>query len=96
MKKPSFFLPSSTPPSAWRRLLFACGASLWLGAHCSPTHAQAQADGGPCPDELLLRPVKLVSVSGNVQNSEALIKGHGDSATLTMINGGPAPTIVVD
>ena len=96
MKRLPFFVSLSTPLSAWRRLWFVSAFSLWLVALCLPTHAQTQADRGPSANEPLLRPVKLVSVSGNVQNAEALIRGHGGSATLTMIEGGPTPTIVVD
>jgi alpha-L-rhamnosidase len=58
----------------------------------------ADSDVGPGPDssEPLLRPVKVVSTTGNVSNAEALIEGHGGSATLTMVQGGAAPMIILD
>jgi alpha-L-rhamnosidase len=72
----------------------AMGCML-LGVLSSVSQADP-ADVDSLSPERLLRPVKLVSVSGDVQNAEALIKGHGGSTTLTMVKSGPVPTIVVD
>src|SRR6266478_6340800 len=69
---------------------------LLLGALSGP--ALADSDEGPVPEssEPLLRPIKVVSTSGNVQNAEALVEGHGGYATLTMVQGGAVPIIILD
>jgi alpha-L-rhamnosidase len=46
--------------------------------------------------ETLLRPEKVVSVSGDVQNAEALVEDHEGYTTLTMVAGGTAPLVVLD
>jgi hypothetical protein len=43
-----------------------------------------------------LRPVEVVSTTGNVQNAEALIEGNQGDATLTMVQGGAAPMVILD
>jgi hypothetical protein len=63
---------------------------------CLPAHAQEGAGDQRGRDVPLLRPIKLVSATGDVQNAEALIKGQGGVATLTMVDGGPRPAIVLD
>jgi hypothetical protein len=37
----------------------------------------------------------VVSTSGNVQNAQALVEGHGGYATLTMVQGGAPPMIIL-
>ena len=44
----------------------------------------------------LLRPVEVVSTTGDVANAEALLTEHDGSATLTMAPGGIAPMIILD
>ena len=39
----------------------------------------------------LLRPIGVVSASGNVQNAEALVAGNGGYTILTWGGQGPAP-----
>ena len=43
-----------------------------------------------------MRPIKVVSTSGNVTNAEALVEDHEGYATLTMVQGSPAPQIILD
>jgi alpha-L-rhamnosidase len=83
------------------RVLLEHLSSLGLGCLLLVTLSNSAAadsfeDWGPLSSEPLLRPVKVVSTSGNVQNAEALIEGHGGSATLTLVQGGPAPIIILD
>jgi alpha-L-rhamnosidase len=44
----------------------------------------------------LLRPVEVVSTTGDVADAEALLTEHDGSATLTMAPGGIAPMIILD
>jgi alpha-L-rhamnosidase len=69
---------------------------LLLGALSGPVLADSDVAPSPESCESLLRPVKVVSTTGNVSNAEALIEGHGGSATLTMVQGGAAPMIILD
>lgn len=68
---------------------------LLLGTLSSSALADSDESPGPESSEQILRPVKVVSTTGNVVNAEALVSG-GDGATLTMVQGGPAPQIVLD
>ena len=75
-----------TPPPFMKkyphlRNFFALGiGSLLLGALCAPALADADEDTGSEFNETLVRPAKLVSVSGDVQNADALVEGHeGDT-----------------
>jgi alpha-L-rhamnosidase len=72
---------------------FGC---LLLGALSG--FALAASDGSPGPEsrEPLLRPIGVVSTSRNVQNAEALVGDHQGYATLTMVQGGAAPMIILD
>src|SRR5260370_1107018 len=58
--------------------------------------ADSSEDSGSESREPLLRPIKVVSTSGNVTNAEALIEDHEGYATLTMVQGSPAPQIILD
>jgi hypothetical protein len=44
----------------------------------------------------LLRPVEIVSTTGNVTNAEALLEDRDGYASLTMSAGGVAPMIILD
>ena len=44
----------------------------------------------------MLRPISVVSTSGYVQNAEALVADHQGYATLTMVQGGAPPMIILD
>jgi alpha-L-rhamnosidase len=80
------------PPSI-RKTLSLLNAVLWLSvsaALAEPAGFESYATGP------LLRPVKVVSTSGNVQNADALVEGHSGYATLTMAAGGTAPMIILD
>ena len=66
-----------------------------LGVLSRVSHADPAEDDISSP-ERLLRPVKLVSTSGNVQNAEALVEDHEGYATLTMTAGGAAPMVILD
>ena len=80
------------PPSI-RATLCLLNAALWLGV----SSALAEPAGFESyPTGPLLRPVKVVSTSGNVQNAAALVDGQGGYATLTMAAGGTAPMIILD
>src|SRR5205823_8138263 len=69
---------------------------LLLSALCA--RAVADADEGANREfrHSLLRPVKLVSVGGNVQNAQAMVEDHEGYATLTMTAGGAAPMVILD
>jgi len=95
MKKYPYFVPSSAPPSVWRRVWLTATGCVWLGALCLSAPAQAAADREDGPNPPLLRPLKVVSTSGNVQNAEALVDGHGGYATLTWGGQGPAPMVIL-
>jgi hypothetical protein len=66
-----------------------------LGVLSSVSHGNPAEDNRLSP-EGLLRPVKLVSTSGNIQNAEALVEDHQGFATLTMTAGGAAPMVILD
>lgn len=57
--------------------------------------ADSDEGAGQTTGEPLLRPIKVVSTSGNVQN-EALLESHGGYAIWTMAQGGAAPVIILE
>jgi hypothetical protein len=65
---------------------------LLLGALSGPT----LADSGSGESREPLRAISVVSTTGNAENPESLIDGHNGYTTLTMVQGGPAPMIVLD
>jgi alpha-L-rhamnosidase len=72
---------------------------LLLGALCGP--ALAGGDDGPdgqSPEfqESPLRPIKVVSTTGDVRSADALVAKHEGYTTLTMVQGGIAPMIILD
>src|SRR4051812_11150595 len=69
---------------------------LLLGTLSGPV--LADSDDGPGQEcrKPLLRPLSVVSTSGNVQNAEALVADHQGYATLTMVQGGTAPMVILD
>src|SRR5438445_13700150 len=69
---------------------------LLSGTLCGPAFADIDERAGREFRETLLRPEKVVSISGNVQNAEALVENHEGYATLTMVAGGTAPLAVLD
>jgi hypothetical protein len=69
---------------------------LLLGALSGRTLANSDNGPGSESDQPLLRPTSVVSTSGNVQNAEALVADHQGYATLTMVQGGAAPMIILD
>jgi hypothetical protein len=72
---------------------FGC---LLLGVLAGYSLADSDERSGQTSGEPLLRPIRVVSTSGNVQNAEALLESHGGYATLTMVQGGTAPMIILD
>jgi alpha-L-rhamnosidase len=63
--------------------------------------AHLAGDSGSFPGSLrgtgpLLRPLKVVSTSGNVSNAEALTAGQGGDAILSWSGQGSAPQIILD
>ena len=69
---------------------------LLLGTLTVSALANSSEDSGSESREPLLRPIKVVSTSGNVTNAEALVEDHEGYATLTMVQGSPAPQIILD
>ena len=69
---------------------------LLLGTLSGSALADSSEDSGSESREPLLRPIKVVSTSGNVTNADALVEDHKGYATLTMVQGSPAPQIVLD
>jgi alpha-L-rhamnosidase len=68
--------------------------ALWLGATSAALADIAGFESrqiGP-----LLRPLKVVSTTGNVQNAEALVEGRAGYTTLTWEGEGVAPQVVLD
>jgi hypothetical protein len=86
----------------WRAILVGA-YSLLLATLAAQVGAEpisgAPSDDGPAGSDgqpnVLLRPVKVVSTTGNVSNADALVSSDG-GATLTMIAGAPAPMIILD
>jgi hypothetical protein len=58
---------------------------LLLGALSGSALADSDDGQGPESRQPLLRPIKVVSTSGNVTNAEALVAGQEGNATLTMV-----------
>ena len=48
------------------------------------------------PFSAVVRPVKVVSVIGDVSNAGALVPGHSGDTTLTYPSGGTEPVLVLD
>jgi alpha-L-rhamnosidase len=69
---------------------------LLLGTLTGSALAHSSGDSGSESREPLLRPIKVVSTSGSVTNAEALVENHEGYATLTMVQGSPAPQIILD
>src|SRR5258707_13606542 len=69
---------------------------LLLGAVSSQAFADSGEDSGSESREPLLRPIKVVSTSGNVTNAEALVEDHEGYATLTMAQGSTPPQTILD
>ena len=69
---------------------------LLLGTLSGSALADSSEDSGSESREPLLRPIKVVSTSGNVTNADALLEGHEGYATLTMTAGGTAPMVILD
>jgi alpha-L-rhamnosidase len=69
---------------------------LLLGTLSGSALADSSEDSGSESREPLLRPIKVVSTSGNVTNADALVEDHEGYATLTMVQGSPAPQIILD
>ena len=80
---------------AFRRVVFFATACLLLAGTLSErAHAEPSANfdkGGR-----IIRPVKVVSTTGNVTNAQALVSGRGGYTTLTMEDGGIAPMVILD
>ena len=69
---------------------------LFLGALSSFALADSDRNPGPHSREPLLRPIKVVSTTGNVSNAEALVADAQGYTSLTMVQGGTAPMIILD
>src|SRR5271165_5180542 len=69
---------------------------LLLGTLSGSALADPGKDSDSESSEPLLRPIKVVSTSGNVTNADALVEDHEGYATLTMVQGSPAPQIILD
>jgi len=67
-----------------------------LGALLTTAFADSDEGPGPQSRESLLRPVSVVSTSGNVTNADALVENHEGYATLRMVQGSIAPMIILD
>ena len=80
---------------AFRRVVFfATTCFLLAGTLSERAHAEPSANfdkGGR-----IIRPVKVVSTTGNVTNAQALVSGRGGYTTLTMEDGGIAPMVILD
>jgi alpha-L-rhamnosidase len=96
MKKSPFLIWLSASPSFWCRFWPAVLSWVWLGAFCLPTRADTEAADWRGSNQRLLRPVKVVSTTGNVQNADALLAGHEGDATLSWSGQGAAPQIILD
>src|ERR1700704_291434 len=48
------------------------------------------------PSSSTVRPVRVVSTTGDVSNPDALLEGHTGGTTLTYPQGGTAPVLVLD
>jgi hypothetical protein len=57
---------------------------LLSGTLSGPVLADSADDPGPQSRQPLLRPLKVVSTSGNVTNAEALVADHDGYATLSL------------
>lgn len=86
MRKPLLFLNFNT-------LGIGC---LFSGALSSFALADSDENPGPHSREPLLRPIKVVSTTGNVSNAEALVADAQGYTSLTMVQGGTAPMIILD
>jgi hypothetical protein len=69
---------------------------LLLGTLSGSTLADSDDSSGPESRQPLLRPIGVVSASGNVQNAETLVAGNGGYTILTWGGQGPAPMIILD
>jgi alpha-L-rhamnosidase len=69
---------------------------LLLGTLSGSALADSDDGQGPESRKPLLRPISVASTSGNVQNAEALVADHQGYATLTMVQGGTAPMVILD
>lgn len=69
---------------------------LLLGTLSGSTLADSDDSSGPEPGQPLLRPIGVVSASGNVQHAEALVAGNGGYTILTWGGQGPAPMVILD
>jgi alpha-L-rhamnosidase len=86
MRKPLLFLN-------FKSLGIGC---LFSGALSSFALADSDENPGPHSREPLLRPIKVVSTTGNVSNAEALVADAQGYTSLTMVQGGTAPMIILD
>jgi alpha-L-rhamnosidase len=71
------------------------GAALLANAApvvATPSDWESYVEG---PAQPFVTPVRVVTVSGDVWNPQALVSGNG-TATLTRTQGGPAPTVLLD
>src|ERR1700730_17714876 len=72
-------------------------AALAEQATADPLPAWREGDdGGAAHQREFLRPRSVVSTTGNVRNADALVADHQGYATLTMVQGGTAPMIILD
>jgi hypothetical protein len=86
---PRILLPTGHPGA------FGLGCLL-LGTLSGSALADSSENSGSESREPLLRPTRVVSTSGNVTNADALVEDHEGYATLTMVQGSPAPQIILD
>jgi hypothetical protein len=81
-------------------LLVAASAHA-AGSAASLSSRPIAADPGwtryvEAPTSPVVRPVRVVSTTGDVSNPDALLQGHSGSTTLTYPQGGTAPVLVLD
>jgi hypothetical protein len=96
----SVLAAGTMPLTALTQVTAASGATL--PASAAPAGAAGQ--GGPAwqgyvegPHSTNVRPVSIVSVSGDVTGAASLLSDHpGGTATLTMQPGGAAPVLLLD
>src|SRR6266436_5451730 len=101
-------MKTSRSPAAILRICAPKGV-VFVGACCLLLAALAeQATADPLPawregdddgaahQREFLRPISVVSTTGNVRNADALVADHQGYATLTMVQGGTAPMIILD
>jgi alpha-L-rhamnosidase len=88
-------IPFSRSESTGLHLAVTTAAYLLFGTLFDAVPAAAVSQTLDRSD-LLLLPLTVVSTTGNVQNADALVAGHGGVATLTMAAGGTAPMIILD